>query len=147
MPSVKTKQILPYALSEITFFGGLPFYLSLLIASYLFSVEWLTFKLALGLLALHIIPIVIRLFYHKNRPNKEEYGNLLERLSASSFPSVHSARAFFLGITLFEISLPLGIFMTLAAALVAFSRVYLRKHYLLDVLAGALLGLLLSFLL
>lgn len=59
-----------------------------------------------------------------------------------SFPSGHAAAAFavFFALALMTRSAWLGLFFFLLAAVVAFSRVYLSQHFLVDVAAGSLLG-------
>lgn len=62
-----------------------------------------------------------------------------------SFPSGHSASGFALMIVLayvFRNHKLLQIFFAVCAMLTAFSRVYLSQHFLIDTLAGGLLGLL-----
>lgn len=61
-----------------------------------------------------------------------------------SFPSGHTCTAFFLGGLVCSIWLkdrPMGILgMVILCWLVGFSRVYLSQHFMVDVVAGALLG-------
>lgn len=69
-----------------------------------------------------------------------DMGALMARSASSSFPSNHAANAFALA-TLFRAFYPkMTIVFYALAAVVGFSRIYLGDHYLLDVLAGALLG-------
>jgi undecaprenyl-diphosphatase len=72
---------------------------------------------------------------------------LVGRSKAFSFPSAHAANSFVMA-TIFSWRLPrvapLAFFI---AALVAYSRVYVGVHYPLDVVGGALLGLLVGKLL
>lgn len=59
-----------------------------------------------------------------------------------SFPSGHTTASFsMLGVAVFR-GLPLFVVLPIAlvAALISFSRIYLRVHYLTDVIAGAVLG-------
>jgi undecaprenyl-diphosphatase len=68
------------------------------------------------------------------------------RPASSSFPSNHAVNAFALA-TLYCAyhSSFCGVFLA-AAALVAYSRIYLGAHYPLDVVAGATLGIALAYL-
>ncbi|MBS3060418.1 MAG: phosphatase PAP2 family protein [DPANN group archaeon] len=60
----------------------------------------------------------------------------------SSFPSGHAANSFsIMGILAYH-KRPQALFFLLFAAIVAYSRVYLGVHYVSDVLAGALIGML-----
>jgi undecaprenyl-diphosphatase len=75
------------------------------------------------------------------RPNQTDPAWIIERPYSSSFPSNHAANAFALA-TLFSIYYPRMAWVFLAAAaLVGYSKIYLTDHYLLDVLAGAALGI------
>jgi len=60
-----------------------------------------------------------------------------------SFPSGHTAAAFgvFFGISLFLRSRILQFLLFIAALGVAFSRIYLSQHFLIDTLGGAVFGL------
>ena len=62
----------------------------------------------------------------------------------NSFPSGHTVTAFAIATVLafYTTSKIQYVLLLLAAALVAFSRVYLSQHFLLDVLAGSFIGVL-----
>ncbi len=64
-----------------------------------------------------------------------------------SFPSGHTATAFAIAAVLvyFINNKNQQILLLLAAALVGYSRIYLAQHFLLDVLAGAILGTISGF--
>lgn len=70
--------------------------------------------------------------------------------SANSFPSGHTTAAFgffaCVAILFFKANKSMQLFMAFLAILVGYSRMYLSQHFLEDVVAGALLGLL-SFML
>lgn len=59
----------------------------------------------------------------------------------SSFPSSHAANAFALAAVLARRWRRPGVLFFLGAATIAFSRVYLNRHYPGDVIAGVLIGL------
>ncbi len=62
----------------------------------------------------------------------------------NSFPSGHTVTAFAIGTVLafYTTNKIQHVLLLLAAVLVAFSRVYLSQHFLLDVLAGSFIGVL-----
>lgn len=62
------------------------------------------------------------------------------RRANSSFPSSHAANAAALALVLGSRWRRLAIGFGLLAALVGFSRIYLNRHFLSDVLAGAAIG-------
>lgn len=71
---------------------------------------------------------------------------LVDRPSSSSFPSTHSAWAFGAATAVFMQHKKPGIAAFIAAALIAFSRMYLFLHFPTDVLAGIVLGIALGVL-
>lgn len=66
---------------------------------------------------------------------------LVSRPSSSSFPSTHSAWAFGAATAIFMRHKKLGVGAFVAAALIAFSRMYLFLHFPTDVLFGIALGI------
>lgn len=129
---------------EITFFGGLFFYLSVIIY-FLFSDRFFYSQILFySLLIIYGLTLVIRLFYFRKRPSPETYHNLLQKIDASSFPSVHAARAtvLFIFLTRFYYSLTVVILSMFLLIIVFYSRIYLKKHDLFDLLGGLILGIL-----
>ncbi|MEK6818538.1 MAG: phosphatase PAP2 family protein, partial [Nanoarchaeota archaeon] len=106
------------------------------------------FKLTfLSLILIYLITFAIRFIYYKPRPKKQSHKNLLEKLDASSFPSMHSARITLL--CLIFTSVYLNLYSVLLSALlillVSYSRIYLKKHYFSDLVGGVILGILVYF--
>ena len=66
---------------------------------------------------------------------------LVSRPSSSSFPSTHSAWAFGAATAIFMQHKKAGVAAFIAAALIAFSRMYLFLHFPTDVLFGIALGI------
>ena len=56
------------------------------------------------------------------------------------FPSLHVAHSFVSTLACYRVHRPLGIVAIVCAALVALSTLFTKQHYILDVLAGALLA-------
>lgn len=69
-----------------------------------------------------------------------------QRSTDPSFPSDHAVMAGAVTAGLFLVSRRLGVITLLAAALLAFSRVYIAAHFPQDVLAGLVLGATVSLL-
>lgn len=87
-----------------------------------------------------LIIIILRYAVKRNRP-KKYHPFWLAPWNRYSFPSHHAFRAFMAAIifgTNFPVFFPVFI---LIAVSISFSRLYLLKHYLTDVIAGALLGI------
>jgi len=104
-------------------------------------------KLLVGLIGIYAVAVIIRLVYFKERPKKRPTTTLLKRIDASSFPSVHAARAFFfaMAITRFYQEPTLGIILFILAIIVAFSRYRLHEHYASEVIGGVILGIVISY--
>jgi len=135
-------KVLGMIFKDLTQFGSLIFFGTVVILTFLLGEISLAIKLLFGVIFTALITILIRLFYFKDRPKKQKYGNLLEKLDASSFPSLHTARIAFLGLTLIlffrnDLITAFLVIMTLA---VAYSRIYLKKHDYYDLLGGFILG-------
>ena len=69
---------------------------------------------------------------------------LLEVPTTSSFPSGHASSSFACALVLSRLAPRLTVPLFVLAVLIACSRVYVGVHYPLDVLAGAVLGLLVA---
>jgi membrane-associated phospholipid phosphatase len=103
----------------------------------------LCLKLGIGLILILIITTLVRIIYFKDRPNKEEHHNWIERIDASSFPSMHTARIFFFGLVMsqfWDYSLNLTILFLVVSLSVSYSRIFLKKHDWWDLLGGLVLG-------
>ena len=124
---------------DITAIGGFAASVLLIL---LFASSSLLIPLLAGSAITAGIVVLIRIFYFKNRPKKENYKNFLERIDASSFPSLHTARIVFLAM-IFSSHFAnhyLSILCTITAALVSYSRIYLQKHDWIDVAGGIVVG-------
>ena len=90
---------------------------------------------------LEIFICAIKVIFYKDRPKKEKYSNIIEKISASSFPSSHSARSLFVFLLIFSL---LGgierLFLVCIPMAVGFSRVLIKKHYVIDVVVGYVIG-------
>ncbi len=106
-------------------------------------VTGLNFVLALAIA--HLMgEIIIKNIVKRVRPchSLDDDEQLIHRPRFYSFPSGHTTASFaFVGVALLRCR-PITFLPILALAiLIGFSRIYLRVHYLTDVLAGMLLGL------
>lgn len=86
---------------------------------------------------------LIRLIYFRARPFNIDHVNLLiEKTNESSFPSGHASFAFGLATIVFLNNKKWGVIFFVVAFLVSLGRVFAGVHWPLDVLAGALVGIL-----
>jgi undecaprenyl-diphosphatase len=98
---------------------------------------------ALAVVVANLVTSGLKLAIPRERPDVDV---LVARPSTHSFPSGHAASSFACA-TVIGAAVPrLRPWLYVLAALVAWSRVYVGVHFPLDVLAGAVLGLGLGFL-
>ena len=130
--------------------NGAIFWISLIfvffsIKSYKKIAEVITISFILNLL---IVNILLKISVGRVRPY-EAFGFtdlLIRHLSDNSFPSGHTSYAFSFVAVLFMLSKSKFInwYMAIIAILIAFSRLYLYVHFPTDVLAGAIIGIILG---
>ena len=147
MPSEFIKRQKDDLFRDITSLGSLFAYLLIAIFFLIQKNYDLFSELAIGLVIIYIITITIRSFYFKDRPRKYPHPSFIEKLDASSFPSLHTARISFLSMALINYINDniFSIVLVILIALVAYSRVYLKKHDKIDVLFGIALGVIVYF--
>ena len=84
------------------------------------------------------------------RPRPFVFHNVVQLISKSSaeksFPSGHATAAFALAFSVYFINKKWGVVLLIMALLVSFGRILVGVHYPLDVLGGAFLGLVFSYL-
>lgn len=128
---------------EMTFLGGILFYILLSLLFLIIGKNNIFIQFILALFIIYFLTFIIRIFYFKNRPKKIHYKNFIEKLDASSFPSIHVARATFIILLIIFTFLPnfyLIFLLLILYGLVIYSRIYLLKHDLIDIIGGILLG-------
>lgn len=90
--------------------------------------------------------LAIKFLIKRQRP-EGQWGEIYRKTDPNSFPSGHAVRAVMLAALAWGYSLtPLNWILTLWAPLVSLARVSLGVHYLVDILAGWLLGILIAIL-
>ena len=105
---------------------------------------WVLFAVAAAGLSADLISLGLRQLIGRDRPFVvyPEPRPLVHPPSSGSFPSGHAAAAFACATVIAWASPRLAVPVYVVAALVAWSRVYVGVHYPLDVLGGAVLGVL-----
>ena len=97
---------------------------------------------AFSILTLAIIVLMVKFIVRRQRP-EGEWGAIYRNTDPHSFPSGHAARAVMLAGLCWALGIqPLAWILTLWVPLVSLARVMMGVHYLVDVVAGWLLGLL-----
>lgn len=111
---------------------------------WLISKPWrsLSAFLILDILLLAVLVMAIKFMFRRSRP-PGEWGSIYRNTDPHSFPSGHAARAAMLAVIAVAIA-PLwaAIGLSIWAILVSLSRIFTGMHYLSDVIAGILLGVL-----
>ena len=102
--------------------------------------QWALVQVA-GIAALIVAVLTIKFTVRRRRP-EGEWGGIYRNTDPHSFPSGHAARAFLIA----ALALGLGpgwlaILLCIWAPLVALARVSMGVHYLSDILAGVILGI------
>ena len=128
---------------DLTSLGSIVFYALLSFSVLLFAEFNLFWQLLFGFVLTLAVISLTRAIYFRSRPNHRTYKNLLEKIDASSFPSVHAARCIFLALALgnhFQ-NFYLTSFFVLTALTIMYSRIVLKKHDWIDLTAGTVLGI------
>lgn len=104
----------------------------------------LYFCLSCAYLLSVVLSTVIKYLVRRKRP-RGEWGKFYRKTDPFSFPSGHAARTVALTVVLFSrVSVGAGIAVLVWTAAVCVSRIILGIHYLSDIGAGSLLGLLVA---
>ncbi len=137
------KKYIKEAFTAITALGSAYFYGILAIFLLLLGKNKTAFHLVIGLIICYSFVLILRIFYFKERPNKEEHFNFFTRINASSFPSLHSLSSAYTATVLSNSfnNAKLTVFFYAIVLSISFSRVYLKKHYIFDVLVGLIIGI------
>lgn len=101
-------------------------------------------KLLIGAFFIHLIAAIIRIFYFKPRPKEIPHKHIIERIvDSSGFPSIHCSKVFFLmlSVAFYFSNIILTSLSMLLALFISYSRIYLKKHDYVDVIAGIALGI------
>lgn len=133
-------------LTAITALGTAYFSVIILILLILLEKRQAALHLSIGLILAYFLVYAIRVFYFKERPEKEEYFNFFTKITASSFPSMHTISSMYAATVLSNIfkTISLTYFFYVMALLIAYSRIHIKKHHVTDVLFGLVIGILIS---
>ena len=89
-----------------------------------------------------VLVLMVKFIVRRRRP-EGEWGAIYRNTDPHSFPSGHAARAFMLAVVASALGpLWLAVMLWFWAPLVSLARVSMRVHYMLDVVAGLVVGLL-----
>ncbi len=135
------------ALKDFTSFGGLVLYIIFGLVFYFAGYKEMALRMFVGLMLMYLFISPLRLIFFTKRPIPEKHANLLEKIDAGSFPSMHATRTTFLAmqLSIFFKNTYLTALFFLIVAIVCFSRIHLRRHHYRDIFFGILLGFLISY--
>ena len=144
MPSKNALRNLFWAVSLL----GTPFFYIPATTYFLKVTPKLAISLLFILVSNEIVCGAVKFIYPKERPMPMPRNNLYQKYLAGSFPSVHTSRitAFSTAVFSFYTSNISFLIALLVITCVGYSRIYLKKHYFIDVLAGFLIGAVISIL-
>ena len=99
----------------------------------------------IGISLLAVLVMGIKFLVRRRRP-EGEWGGIYRNTDPHSFPSGHAARAFLIAVVAYALAPAwLGILLWAWAPLVSLARVAMGVHYVSDIVAGAMLGILVAF--
>ncbi|MBI2331638.1 MAG: phosphatase PAP2 family protein [Chloroflexi bacterium] len=125
------------------------FWLAALIIVWFFSDptwrKWETVEF-FGILGLAFVVLAVKFLVKRKRP-EGDWGEIYRNTDPHSFPSGHAARAFLVAIVATVLAPPwLAIILWVWAPLVSLARVSMGVHYLSDIIAGTILGVIVALL-
>jgi len=116
---------------------------SLWISGNSFWKEWAVVQLA-GISLLAALVLSIKFLVRRRRP-EGEWGSIYRNTDPHSFPSGHAARAFLIAVLASGLGPAwLAILLWIWAPMVGLARVAMGVHYVSDILAGGLLGIIVA---
>lgn len=122
--------------------------LALIIAWFFSNPAWRKWETVefFGIAGLAAVVLAVKMLVKRKRP-EGDWGEIYRNTDPHSFPSGHAARAFLIAV-LGTVLAPLWLAAVLWvwAPLVALARVAMGVHYLSDVVAGAILGIIVALL-
>jgi len=131
---------------QLTELGSLVAYVFFMIVFLIFGKADLFIQLFISLFFIMVVAILIKSLYFKKRPSKHLTRNFVERLDAASFPSIHSMRTFSLvfWVSSYFNNLLLTVYLSIVGVFVVYSRIYLKKHYWVDVIFGLIFSFIIN---
>jgi len=120
---------------------------ALIIAWFFSNGEWRKWEVVefFGISGLAAVVLMVKFLVRRPRP-EGEWGGIYRITDPHSFPSGHAARAFLIAVIASSLapSAALDVLLWIWAPLVALARVSMGVHYVSDIVAGAVLGILIA---
>ena len=130
------------SLNTISKLASIQIFMIIILLFYSFGDIISSQELTLGLIIMTLTAIPIRYFLFKDRPNSEKYTNAIEKIKASSFPSMHATRFTFLALFVSNMtkSIEVTSLMITLLIIIAYQRIYFKRHFISDIIGGVILG-------
>lgn len=122
--------------------------LALIVAWFFSNSDWRKWETVefFGIAGLAAVVLAVKFLVKRKRP-EGEWGGIYRNTDPHSFPSGHAARAFLIAVVATALTPPwLSAILWVWAPLVALARVAMGVHYLSDIIAGAVLGVIVALL-
>ena len=102
-------------------------------------------SLVIAILLTAVLVLILKFSVRRRRP-EGSWGNIYRNTDPHSFPSGHAARAFMIAVVASALAPAwLAVLLWVWAPLVAIARVAMGVHYVSDIIAGAILGILVAW--
>jgi membrane-associated phospholipid phosphatase len=139
------------AMRYFSFYGSFVFWVSAVILFYLFDQKLFATKFVIATLVAMAVEYFIKAMHRVKRPDFKKvkiYSQFQKLQEGGSFPSGHASNAslFATMLHLYYGMVPVTTFFVIATLCTGASRIYLKRHYARDVIAGYALGILAGFL-
>lgn len=134
-------------LRDTTALGGLAIYVVIALIFFMLGNYHVFVELVVALALLYVVIAIIRTLFFRKRPDRQKYSGFFTRIDAGSFPSMHSARSLVLAVVLGTVftQATVRVLLAIAVLAVACTRIRLKRHYASDVIAGLIIGAVISW--
>jgi hypothetical protein len=140
------KKLMKKVMKHITYLGGMIFYGIILVFTLVLQEFQLFNRLVISFGIIMGFSTLIKTLFFKRRPDGQEFNNIIEKIDAGSFPSVHAMRTVSLAMifSAFFNDVFVSAFFVIMASIISYSRIHLKKHYFVDVLFGLVFGIIIT---
>lgn len=137
------RKFVDMTIKDVSCFGSIIFLGVVFFTAVIFQFYDLAFKIIIGQVIIYLIAGPIKFLYNKKRPNERTYNDIIEKIDASSFPSIHAARITLLSILLhfFGKNMLFTALLVIITLFVFYSRIHVKDHDVKDVIGGFITGL------
>lgn len=147
-------------LDKVAIFAAdyLPYLLGIFLIFFLFwpkrerikNIMMVFFSIMAALIARVVVKGIIVFFYERPRPyislsSTKEIGHVDSNEDFQSFPSGHTIFFFALSAVVYGFNKKLGTFFFVCSAIIGFARIFVGLHWPSDILGGAVLGILVGW--